>query len=198
MVATYKELKRQIADLEKKADEARKLETVKVIEDIKVQIAEYDLTPGDLFEGIKFETKPKTKVRASAAVNPPKYMDPKSGKTWNGIGKPPEWISSALKNGKNDDFLISVVTAALAAKDTVKPGTEKTVPANSPVKSPAKAVKPVKATVATKATTKAKTPAAAKRKPSAKPAAPSSPAKAPASGVAAAPAAEAPAEQSGS
>jgi DNA-binding protein H-NS len=201
MVASYKDLKRQIADLEKKAAEVRKVEAVKIIEAIKAQIAEYELTPADLFDGVKAEAKPKTKTRTTASINPPKYMDPKSGKTWTGFGKAPAWIEGAIKKGKKDDFLISVVATARAEKEQVKAEAKSAAPARQvPVaKASAKAVKPAKRAAANQPTTKTKAPAASRRMPATtKSATPSAPAEAPAPDVVSAPAADEPAVQSGS
>jgi len=119
-MATYKDIKRQIADLEKKAAEARKVEVAKVITAIKSQIAEYDLTPADLFKGsIPIGVKrAKAATNTVKSANPPKYMDPKTGKTWTGHGKPPAWIAAASKKGKKDDFLIANVQELRSAKAT--------------------------------------------------------------------------------
>lgn len=201
MVASYKDLKRQIADLEKKAAEARKVESVKIIDAIKAQIAEYELTPADLFDGVKVEVKPKVKARSAVPINPPKYMDPKSGKTWTGFGKAPAWIEGAIKKGKKDDFLISVVTAARAEKEKLKAEAKTTVPAKQApaTKASTKAVKPTKPAAASKPSSKTKAPVASKRKPATtKSAAAGTPEAAPASGVVAAPGAEEPAVKSDS
>ena len=108
-MATYRDVKRQIAELEKQAEVLRKAEAVKVIANIKSQIARFDLKPADLFDDLTVVTGdrpltvssppiasvvpviaaksiPAKKPRAAA-----KYMDPDSGKTWNGHGKAPAW-----------------------------------------------------------------------------------------------------------
>ncbi|MFZ4540139.1 H-NS family nucleoid-associated regulatory protein [Propionivibrio sp.] len=136
-MATYKEIKRQIAALEKQAAEARSAEIVKIIFGIKIQITEYELTPDDLFED-----NPKSEVKNLEVVanpinpaKPPKYMDPKTDKTWNGHGKPPGWMAEAIKKGKREDFLIAKVlelraaktAVATALKKAVKPATAKPV-----------------------------------------------------------------------
>ena len=48
-MATYKDIKRQIAELEKQAEELRKAEAARIITGIKTQIIKYDLRPADLF-----------------------------------------------------------------------------------------------------------------------------------------------------
>lgn len=170
-MATLKDIQRQIAELEKKASEVRRNEAGKIIAVIKQQIADYNLTPADLFEGVaKVSTKaakPATKAAVKPA-NPPKYMDPKTGKTWTGHGKAPTWISAAAKKGKKDDFLIAKVEQLLAAKAAAK------APKTAAPKAAAKptAAKPVvKATVA-KAPLAKKAPAPAAKKAALKPKAP--------------------------
>jgi DNA-binding protein H-NS len=97
-MSQYAELKAQIARLQAQADEARRTELGNVIEEIRGKIAEYGLTAQDLgFAAAARRGRPPKK-----APLPPKYQDPKSGNTWSGRGKPPNWIA-----GKNRDrFLI--------------------------------------------------------------------------------------------
>jgi DNA-binding protein H-NS len=98
-MSQYAELKAQIAKLQAQADEVRRTELSNVIEEIRSKIAEYGLTAQDLgFAAAARRGRPPKK-----APLPPKYQDPKSGNTWSGRGKPPNWIA-----GKNRDrFLIS-------------------------------------------------------------------------------------------
>ena len=202
-MATYRDVKRQIAELEKQAEILRKAEAARVIATIKSQIARFDLKPADLFDDLTVVTGdrpltvssppiasvvpviaaksiPAKKPRAAA-----KYMDPDSGKTWNGHGKAPAWI----KSGNRDDFLIAKVQAKLnAAPASTKAAAKPAVKTNGKTAPKAQA-KPVAKAAAKPA---AKSPAT---KVAAKPAAKSSatkalPSKKP---VAAAPATPAPA-----
>ena len=139
-MATYRDVKKQIAELEKQAEILRRAEAAKAITNIRTQIARFDLKPSDLFDhlvpvstdtaiaassesitsvlpGIAAKITSAKKPRAAA-----KYMDPDSGKTWNGHGKAPTWI----KNGNRDDFLIAKVkaklnTAPISTKAAAKP-----------------------------------------------------------------------------
>lgn len=95
-MSTYAEIKAQIADLEKKAHEARTSE----IASAKAQIAEimktYGLGLGDLGGNAKSKAY---KVRQPVAA---KYRSAETGETWTGRGRAPLWLA-----GKNkDDFLI--------------------------------------------------------------------------------------------
>ncbi|HKR40439.1 MAG TPA: H-NS histone family protein [Paraburkholderia sp.] len=98
-MATFKELKAQMAELEEQAAAARSAEFEAVVADIRAKVAEYGITERDIFG--RGRRRPR---RAAAGVLPPKYRDPKTGATWSGRGRPPDWI----KNAKNRDrFLFS-------------------------------------------------------------------------------------------
>lgn len=96
-MATYLELKAQAEALAQQAEEARLAELDRIIATMREQIAEYCITPEQLFGRRRAST---SGTRAPVA---PKYRDPKTGATWSGRGKPPRWIASA-KN--RDRFLI--------------------------------------------------------------------------------------------
>lgn len=190
-MSTYRQLKQQIAELEKKASIAMKTEVRKVIDSIKRQIAEFGLTAADL--GLEVARRAGAKApRARKVALKPKYRDPVSGKTWNGHGKRPGWIVAAQAKDRLDDLLIDKPAAARPAKAAAKPAakraTRKAVPAAK-----AAAKKPVKRAPAKAATPPAKKRAAPKtaaRKPAPKkaavqpekaaPAAPAAPEAAPA------------------
>ncbi|NCA71160.1 MAG: H-NS histone family protein [Sphingobacteriia bacterium] len=85
LLAQKEEIERQIRAL-------RKEERRDAITEAKRLIAEYELTPEQLF----------APSRSGKAQLPPKYIDPDTGKTWSGKGRVPGWL-----DGKNrDDFLI--------------------------------------------------------------------------------------------
>lgn len=96
-MATYLELKAQADALAQQAEEARLAELDSVIAAMRAQIAEYGITPEQLFG--------RRRAAASGERAPvaPKYQDPKTGATWSGRGKAPQWIANA-KN--RDRFLI--------------------------------------------------------------------------------------------
>lgn len=156
-MATYKDIKRQIAELEKKAAEIRKVEVSKVIAGIKVQIAEYNLNSDDLFKATLPSAKKiplargpvKTATKAAKPASVAKYMDPKTGKTWTGHGKTPNWLTAAVKKGNKEDFLITKVEAVQAVKTLAKKPTivkakiAKLPPPVKPVAKPATTVKTV-------------------------------------------------------
>ncbi|KVQ42511.1 H-NS histone [Burkholderia cepacia] len=96
-MATYLELKAQADALAQQAEEARLAELDSVITTMREQIAEYGITPDQLF-GRRRAAAPR--ARAPIA---PKYRDPKTGATWSGRGKAPQWIANAKNRNR---FLI--------------------------------------------------------------------------------------------
>lgn len=97
-MATYKELKAQLAELESQAAIARQQEFETVLADIRAKVAEFGYTQQDIFGSRRGRPGP------SHGAAPPKYRDPASGATWSGRGRAPNWI----KDAKNrDKFLIS-------------------------------------------------------------------------------------------
>lgn len=97
-MATYAALRKQIEDLTKRAEDARKAEIRQLVGDIRRQIQEFGLTPDDLFGGAARKQRSRP-ARAVGSTNPPKYRDPETGKTWTGIGKPPLWIAGKDRSG---------------------------------------------------------------------------------------------------
>lgn len=155
-MSDYKAVKAQISKLEKQAEELLKKEVKEVIQTIKGYIQEYNLTAKDL--GLRSARTAKNKSLRSSSVA--KYQDPKSGKTWSGFGKPPQWIAAAIKAGKKDDYLIGTAAAAPAkgkASTKVQPAAVKTNGKKPPAT--AKKASPPKGTVKPAAKKTAKKPA---------------------------------------
>ena len=167
-------LKKQIAALEAQAERIAKEEMSSAIAKVKSIMTDFNITIEHLTQTVsakraakKTSAKAKPKVASKA-----KYADPKTGKTWSGVGRAPGWIAGA-KN--RDAFLVdkgtemsSVVKApATAKKVAVKPGKASKVvksAAKKVVGSGKKALKPESAQMAAKAKP-------ASRKAAAKPAA---------------------------
>ncbi|MGY4730726.1 H-NS histone family protein [Burkholderia pyrrocinia] len=95
-MATYQELKAQADELSRQAEEARLAELDIIIQEVQARVAEYGLTPEQIFG----RRRGLGKLRASAVA--PKYRDPKTGATWSGRGREPSWI----KGKKRERFLI--------------------------------------------------------------------------------------------
>ena len=138
-MSTYRDVKAQIAKLEKQAADLFKKEVAGVVAKIQALIKEYGLTAADL--GLTGKATRATRKKASAKpAGVPKYRDPVSGKTWTGHGKAPAFITEAVKNGKSrDDFLIAKKAPAKKVTKATKPA-KKVVAKKSPAaKKPAKA-----------------------------------------------------------
>lgn len=96
-MATYRQLTEQLAKVQAQMAAAREKEMSATIEQIKAQIAEYGITA----EELGFTTSKRTARKASSGGLPPKYMDPKTGKTWSGRGRAPAWLGK-----RRERFLI--------------------------------------------------------------------------------------------
>jgi DNA-binding protein H-NS len=86
VTVTYAELKKQIAELERAADTARKAETAEAISKIKAIMNDYGLTVTDIdSKGKSKAAKPKTTVAAQ-------FVNPETHETWTGRGRAPRWL----------------------------------------------------------------------------------------------------------
>lgn len=170
-MTTYADVKKQIAQLEKKAADLRKVEVAKVVANIREQMARYELTVDDIAPGKANQKGKKAQATKAKVSKPAKYMDPKTGKTWTGHGKAPGWIAAATKTGRRDDFLIEKVSQAKATKQPekskpAKPVAAKKAPtAAKKVATKKSKVPAMKAPAASKLSIPRKKPAAAKAKP---------------------------------
>jgi len=94
---TYKQLLAEKEALEAKLSEVRANEVANVIEQIRQLMADYDLTPEDIAPKRR-RGRPAGSgagtgaARKAASALPPKYRDPKTGKTWSGRGRAPAWL----------------------------------------------------------------------------------------------------------
>lgn len=165
-MTSYAAIKQQIAKLEAQASALRNQEAAKVIASIRQHIVDFELSPEDIFPSLRLAT---SKTKKPTKPREPKYKDPKTGATWTGRGKPPAWMSAAIKNGTRDQFLLKTVAPVTAAKPapakTAKPAV-KAAPKSAAAKKPAvpkptksagkaKSVKPAAPAVTTKSAKKA-------------------------------------------
>lgn len=135
MATTLASIRKQIADLEKRAEALIKEEAQGAIAKVRELIDRYGLSPEDLgfggsakadkaskATGRRAAAKPGRKKKAPAkAAGVPMYRDPRTGKTWTGRGKPPAWIAGAKSR---EAFLIgdeSAAPAPAAAEAPAKP-----------------------------------------------------------------------------
>ncbi|WP_186091570.1 H-NS family nucleoid-associated regulatory protein [Burkholderia gladioli] len=94
-MTTYLELKAQAEALAAEVEAARQAEFQTALDEVRAKVAEYGMTERDIF-GTRRMRSAKRPIR-------PKYQDPKTGQTWSGRGRPPDWIKD-VKN--RDRFLI--------------------------------------------------------------------------------------------
>ncbi|SEK13640.1 H-NS family nucleoid-associated regulatory protein [Paraburkholderia diazotrophica] len=132
-MATLEKLQARIAKLQTQAEALAAKQSSGVIAKIRDMMERYDLTIADIEAhvggarkrgrkpGVKIATGAlgtgRTKSAAGAKGKlPPKYRDPKTGATWSGHARPPQWIAGAKDRTK---FLIdgsSVVSNVEAVK----------------------------------------------------------------------------------
>lgn len=97
-MATYRQLTEQLAKVQAQMEAARGKELASAIDHIKAQIAEYGITAEEL--GFSSKRTASRKTGGSGGL-PPKYRDPKTGKTWTGRGRAPAWLGK-----RREKFLI--------------------------------------------------------------------------------------------
>ncbi|MFM0292212.1 H-NS family nucleoid-associated regulatory protein [Paraburkholderia sp. RL17-380-BIE-A] len=124
MATTLEAIQARLKKLQAQADALMTKETAKVLATIHRLMEEHGLTASDI--GGHAGGKPRAKKveaktvgkRGTVAV---KYRDPKSGATWSGRGRAPQWIASA-KN--RDRFLVegSAATTKSASPSKAKVG----------------------------------------------------------------------------
>ncbi|MGN6830607.1 H-NS histone family protein [Paucibacter sp. M5-1] len=141
-----KPFSRILDQIERLQKEAAAIQTG-VVDRIRKEIAEYGLTPDQLFgasgQGRKSAAK-KTQAKGKGKAKAPKFADG-AGNTWGGMGKRPDWVRQALDAGKAlEDFLIGKPAKAAPVKRAAskKPST-KPVPARKPVTAAPKKATPV-------------------------------------------------------
>lgn len=110
MARTLAQLNRQIAKLQRQADDLKHQEVKGVITRIREAIEHYGLTAGDLGLTGAASAKPGRKMPAAKAGTvrqpaPVKFRD-EAGNTWSGRGKRPNWFKAALESGKAPEDLL--------------------------------------------------------------------------------------------
>lgn len=91
-MSTYQDYQKQIAELQAKAEEARRSEVTEAKAKIRVIMAEYGLTLADI-DGVA-----KQPLKAARKPVEVKYKDETTGDTWTGRGRAPKWLEGKDKN----------------------------------------------------------------------------------------------------
>lgn len=91
-MSTYQDYQKQIAELQAKAEEARRAEIADARAQIQSIMREYGLTVADIGGGVKqISSKPRKPVEV-------KYRDETTGETWTGRGRAPKWLDGKDRN----------------------------------------------------------------------------------------------------
>ena len=91
MSATYQDYQKQIAELQAKAEEARRNEVAGARTQIQSIMREYGLTVADISGG----AKPPKAARKPVEI---KYKDEATGQAWTGRGRAPKWLEGKDKS----------------------------------------------------------------------------------------------------
>lgn len=126
MAQTYKQIQKQIKQLQRQAEALRSNEVKGVIDRIKVAIAHYGLTAEQLGLGANGKVAQPKKASKSSGKSNAKFDDG-NGNLWSGRGPRPRWLRDALTAGRSiDEFRVgsrrkSSVSAQPGAGETVAP-----------------------------------------------------------------------------
>jgi DNA-binding protein H-NS len=90
-MSSYQDYQKQIAELQAKAEAARRAEVAEAKAKIQAIMSEYGLTIADLGSGAK--QSPKA-ARKPVEI---KYRDDTTGDTWTGRGRAPKWLEGKDK-----------------------------------------------------------------------------------------------------
>ncbi|MFL9862400.1 H-NS family nucleoid-associated regulatory protein [Paraburkholderia madseniana] len=104
MATTLEAMQAKIKKLQAQADALIAKQSSGVIEKIRELMAKHGLTTADI------DAHTAAKTAAKPATSVAKYREPKSGATWSGHGRAPQWIAAA-KN--RDKYLVDVGAAAV-------------------------------------------------------------------------------------
>ena len=103
-MTSYKELVEKAQELMAQAEELKKKELESVINTIKAQIEEFELTAADL--GFSTTGGKKKSISKKMSEVAPKYRSP-NGEEWSGRGRSPKWLAEEIAKGKTkEDFAI--------------------------------------------------------------------------------------------
>lgn len=94
------DIQKQIAILQKQAEEIRAQEFNNAVQEIKAKMAAYGITVADLDAGKSRPRKAGTAKSSNPA--PAKYRGP-NGETWSGRGLMPRWLAALVAQGQSKE-----------------------------------------------------------------------------------------------
>jgi DNA-binding protein H-NS len=122
-MATIESIQTKIAKLQAQAEAIASTKTTAALEKIRDLMHKHSVSVADIeaFVGKRRGRKPAQTATAKAGASAPKYLDPKTGATWTGHGRAPQWIANAKDRSK---FLVTdaASSSAVAVKRAAKPG----------------------------------------------------------------------------
>ena len=131
MAQTYKQIQRQIEQLQRQAEVLRNSEVKGVIDRIKVAIAHYGLTAAQLGLGTNQPAAQPKKVQQASGKSGAKFSDG-NGNAWSGRGPRPGWLREALTSGRSiEEFRVgshkksTAISAEMSPGETVAPATRR-------------------------------------------------------------------------
>lgn len=137
MAQTYKQIQKQIEQLQRQAEALRGSEIKGVVDRIKVAIAHYGLTAAHL----GLDSKPKKATGKKTAKSSAQFRDG-AGNVWSGRGPRPRWLRDAMAAGRSiDEFrqgssTKSKLASAIGQMGAATPATS--VPAKKAKRAPSK------------------------------------------------------------
>jgi DNA-binding protein H-NS len=106
MAQTYKQIQKQIEQLQRQAEALRTSEVKGVVDRIKVAIAHYSLTAEQLGLGESKTVAQPEKAWSASGKSGAKFSDG-NGNAWSGRGPRPRWLRDALTAGRSlDEFRV--------------------------------------------------------------------------------------------
>ena len=137
MAQTYKQIQKQIEQLQRQAEALRGSEIKGVVDRIKVAIAHYGLTAAHL----GLDSTPKKATGKKTAKSSAQFSDG-AGNVWSGRGPRPRWLRDALAAGRSiDEFragsnVKSKLASAIGQMEAAKPAAK--APAKKAKRAPSK------------------------------------------------------------
>lgn len=118
MAQTYKQIQKQIEQLQRQAEALRNSEVKGVIDRIKVAIAHYGLTAEQLGFSVNGKVARPKAAAKSAGKSAAAFRD-SNGNAWSGRGPRPHWLRDALAAGRSlDEFRVGSRKSAAFAADS--------------------------------------------------------------------------------
>jgi DNA-binding protein H-NS len=134
MAQTYKQIQKQIDQLQRQAEAMRSSEINGVVDRIKVAIAHYGLTAAQLGLG-SLPSKAAGKKRAKSSAQ---FSDG-AGNVWSGRGPRPRWLRDALAAGRSiDEFRANSKASPTLAAAIVQSESLAKAPAKKSKRAPSK------------------------------------------------------------